>query len=316
MAILSFPSHFISMHDVNREQIIDLFLSARLLASSDVAEMQNVLQTKMLGIMFFQPSTRTRLSFEAAVYKLGGNVSGFSDAKVTRSGDFYQESLADAVQVVSQFSDCIVIRHYDSNEIKQVTDLSSVPLINAGNGENEHPTQALSDLWTIYKTFDMSIDGIRVGLAGDSECRVMRSFIIGLAKFRIKKITFLLPPNKNISGKTLLFLEKKNIPWQTVSDIEDLLSESDVINMIPFYLSDFSISSNSDYRKPKRIKENYRLCKRKILKVGKHIPILHCGPRGMEIDTDIDTLPEMLYFDQIKDAVFMRMALIKKLLNQ
>lgn len=310
-----YVENFVSMQQLNRNQIEELFQYSNYISQLDSFKIQKILENKILGVIFFQPSTRTRLSFEIAMQKLGGKVTGFSDIKNTRSGDFYNEALSDVIKVVAQMSDCIVLRHFQSNELQKAAKFSKVPIINAGDGNNEHPTQALCDLWVIHKTFG-NIDNLCIGFIGDTECRVMRSTLIGLSKFKIKKLLFLLPPEKKISENTLLFLKENRMTWELVEDIENILSMADLVNFIPFYLSDFNAVDNNINKRPTVLDDKYRLTRNKIIRLGKNIPILHCGPRGDEIDFDVDDLPQAKYFSQVKDAIFIRMALLNKLINK
>lgn len=310
----NFLHHILSIRQITREHIETFFKEASVMAASSTAELAEILHGKIFGIMFFQPSTRTRLSFEIAIQKLGGKVAGFSDIKTTRSGDFFQEPIRDVIQVIGQIADCLVIRHFQDFEAWEVS-RSPVPLINAGDGGNEHPTQALCDLWSINNALG-TIDGTKIGFLGDTECRVIRSTIIGLSKFYIKELLFLLPPDKNISDDTLSFLNQNNISWRLLSTTEDLLKLADVVIMIPFYLGDFTSSVTAgSHVKNRLVDDKYRLTKAKLIKVGRNIPIFHCGPRGDEIDYDLDNLSQVMYFKQIREALFMRMALLKKLIK-
>jgi aspartate carbamoyltransferase catalytic subunit len=310
---IAFPQHLVSIRDISRYQIEGLFREAQYMASASSFVLGKILKDKILGVMFFQASTRTRLSFEVAMLKLGGKVTGFADIKTTRSGDFFKEPFEDVVRVVGGMVDGIVVRHFEADAVKRAIKLSPVPLISAGDGGNEHPTQALCDLWVLNTALG-GIDGARIGLVGDTECRVTRSTLVGLSKFNVKKIVFLTPLDKLISVATIDFLKENNISWECSQDIEDLLAEVDAVSMIPFHLPPLNIQAASCGERQTTVDNKYRLNKAKLTKVGRRIPILHCGPRGDEIDFDVDALPNALYFNQVKSSVYLRMALLKNLI--
>lgn len=308
--------HLTSIKDIDREIIENLFEKAQLfseLASSNSID-KTKFSNKKLGVMFFQNSTRTRLSFESAMLTLGGSVLGFSDPTSTRCNDFFMESLEDVVRVVAQLVDCIVLRHYVNNAAKTASEISSVPVINGGDGSNEHPTQALTDLWTIQR-YTKKLDGLKVGIVGKLSVRVIRSLIIGLAYFNIKKFLFLQPHSTNIPDDILAVLKQNKITYQFYQNIDELLKEADVIDLIPINLPDFSSNKHSTDGKKLSTPEEFRLTKEKFLNIGRDVPILHCGPRLDELASDTDSLPQSMYFEQVKNSVYIRMALLDYLLR-
>ncbi|EKD74863.1 MAG: aspartate carbamoyltransferase catalytic subunit [uncultured bacterium] len=306
--------HITSMKFFNRASVENLFLSAEKMLFIKPEEAKQLLKNKTLGVLFYQSSTRTRLSFETAMQKLGGAVIGFADPTMTRSEGFFHETLEDVIQVVSQLADCLIIRHFQPEFIKTLlTKPGIAPIINAGDGSNEHPTQALSDLWTIHRYYG-GIDGLRIGLAGDMTTRVLRSMLLGLTLFQPKELLF-LPSSGRLPKETLSLLEKTSLPWKLYQNINELLTNADVIEMLPFYLPNLNKAGNNSAPNNLATPDHYRLTKEKIEKTQSSAIILHPGPRLDEIATDVDLLPQMLYFKQAKNAVYIRMALLNKIMN-
>lgn len=305
--------HFISMNDFDRVIIEKIFDRAEFFSVSSSINKDKFLGKK-LGIMFFQNSTRTRLSFESAMLNLGGSVLGFSDPAMTRSGDFFMEPLEDAVQVIAQLVNCIVLRHHQSFSAKMAASISPVPIINCGDGGNEHPTQTLIDLWTI-KQYVGTIDGLKVGIMGILTTRTIRSLIIGLTHFKVKKILFLKPLSSPVPDDILIILRKLKIAYEFYEDIIELLEEADVLELYPINLPDFEKSTSTATRSNISTPDNFRLTKNKFLSINRDIPILHCGPRLDELSTDTDTLPQSMYFKQVKNSVYIRMALLDYLVK-
>lgn len=314
MKFLVATKHLISMNDMDRQTIESIFQHSEIMLQKKGRQSSHILQDKKLGVMFYQTSTRTRLNFETAMLNLGGNILGFSDVKTTRAGDFFRESLEDTVKVIGQMVDCIVIRHFNAGAAKKASQISSVPVINAGDGSNEHPTQALIDLWMTHKYLG-GLDGICFGFVGDPSTRVIRSILLGLCKFKPKKILFLMPTKSFLSDDIISLLTMNNISYQLYNDICDLLKDADVIEMLPIYLPDLNSECNEETAENLITPDHYRLSKKKMLKTKRFIPILHPGPRLDELSPDMDDLPQTLYFEQVKNAVFLRMALLEEIIN-
>jgi aspartate carbamoyltransferase catalytic subunit len=302
-----------SINALSRTEIEYIFKQSEVMSKKKLNETRTILQEKKLGLMFYQASTRTRFSFEAAMLNLGGQVLGFSEISSIRSGDFFKESLEDTIQVVAQMVDCIVLRHPSTAAVNNAFMLSPVPVINGGDGSNEHPTQALLDLWMIHKYLG-SLDGIKIGLVGDASTRVIRSILLGLSKFKPQKILFLLPPHAQLPDDMKLLLMNNNIAYQFYDDICDLLKEADALEMLPIHLPDLTSSDNRQTAEGLVTADRYRLTKEKIIKTGSIVPILHPGPRLDEMSPDVDDLPQTLYFKQVKSSVFLRMVLLEELI--
>ncbi len=306
--------HITSMREIERETIERFFRRSEVLLNTEQNKSTQILHNKKLGLIFFQASTRTRLSFETAMLNLGGKNLGFCDVKTTRSGDFFKETLEDAVRVVGQMVDCIIIRHFESNSIERMKKFSPVPLINGGDGSNEHPTQALTDLWTIHRYLG-GLDGKCIGLVGSPSTRVMRSLLIGLSQFKIKEILFLLPFKMDLPDETNVLLSNSHIQWKICHDIIDLLEKADVIEMHPINIPDLNRATDMIELKNIPVPDCYRITKEKIESVGRCVPILHPGPRLDEMPPTLDDLPQFLYFQQVRNSIFMRMTLLDELIN-
>lgn len=310
-------NHFISMLRMDRPEIELFFQNLRELiyGESYINHVKQVIKDKVMGTFFFQPSTRTRISFENAMLRAGGFVSGFSDIKETRSGDYFRESIQDAICVIGQLVDLIVIRHCSSEAVNLATKVSSVPIINAGDGDNEHPTQALCDLWVLYDLFGNNLDNISIGIIGDTACRVIRSFVFGLSLFKIKKLSLLTPPEKPLSEDLRKFFYEKNITAELHNNVEELLLESDSVIMVPFHLPSLSKLIENKIR-PNHVSERFCINRKKLKNIGKNIPILHCGPRGAELNVDTDNLHQSMYLRQVRDSMYVRMLLIKNIIER
>jgi aspartate carbamoyltransferase catalytic subunit len=306
--------HLVSIDDLNREDIERIFTDTKRLAQTKLNHRRQIFSYPTIGVMFYQPSTRTRLSFETAIKHLGGSSVGFSDYKITRAGDYFAESLEDMVRMLAGMVDCLVIRHFENGAAQRAAEFSHVPVINAGDGSNEHPTQALCDLWMIKKMLG-AIDGIRIALIGDPHCRATRSLLFGLTKFKVSEVVFCPPDGICVNDQIVTRLGKSGIPWRTCAQVMDIISDVDVIWMIPFSLPDFHVSISEGTGKQAIIDARFRLTKDKILAAKKKPIILHTGPRGNELDIDLDEWPRMLYFQQVREAIYVRMALLSQLLG-
>lgn len=308
-----FPRHILSLRELDRSQIESLFSDALAISKERPGDIQSVLAGKVLGVMFFQPSTRTRLNFEVSMIRLGGSVIGFSDVKVTRGGDFFNESLEDMVRMVGGMTDGIVLRHYEDNAAQRVSGISPVPIINAGDGGNEHPTQALCDLWMLWAVVG-KIDGTKVALIGDPGCRATRSMLIGLLKFNVGEVLFLPPSGVGLPEDVRDMLMRANTGWRVHANMDNIIAEADIIWMIPFVLPSFNSPRVDGLSEQGPLEGKFRLTSQKIRAAGRRPFILHTGPRGRELDTDLDDLPEMLYFRQVRAAIPLRMAILAKMM--
>jgi aspartate carbamoyltransferase catalytic subunit len=270
----------------------------------------SLLSGRILGVLFYQNSTRTRLSFEAAMHRLGGSTIGFADAQSTRAGDFFQETLLDTVRVVGGYVDALAIRHPSDTAAEDAAAVSPVPILNAGDGAHEHPTQALLDVWMARRLLG-SLEGAQVGLIGDPDCRDFRSLIFLLATMGAGGVILLPSPGTSLSDDETVALERADMPVRVVDDIVDLLAAADIAHMLPVVLPDFHVGTVEPVSE-RRVDERYRLTRDKVLAAG--IPVLHVGPRGEELPEEVDGLELVHYFDQARHGVPLRGALLHHLI--
>ena len=264
---------------------------------------------KILATLFFESSTRTRLSFESAMLRLGGNVLGFSEA--SSSSTTKGESLADTVAVVSGYSDIIAMRHPKEGAPVVATRNCSVPIINAGDGGHNHPTQTLTDLFTISREKGR-LDNLTIGLCGDLKFgRTVHSLITAMSRY--KNIKFILiSPNELKLPEYIKkdVLDKNNISYIETNDIEEYLKDLDILYMTRVQKERFF--NEADYI---RLKDYYILNEEKLKKAKKDLCILHPLPRVNEIAVEVDNDKRACYFKQARYGVYIRMALILKLLE-
>lgn len=266
----------------------------------------DVLKKKVLASLFFEPSTRTRLSFETAMYRLGGEV--ITTEGVQFSSLYKGETIEDTAKMVSQYADIIAMRHPEQGSVERAASASNIPVINAGDGPGQHPTQALLDLFTIHKELK-GVDGIRITMVGDllyGRTVHSLSFLLGL--FRDVTFTLVSPPELRMPEKVTSFYKEKGLTFTEVDDIRDGL-DADVIYMTRVQKERFT-----DEKEYERLKLKYIL-KGDMLK-GKKGIVMHPLPRVGEIATDVDPLPNAKYFTQAKNGVPVRMALLAMLLGK
>lgn len=264
---------------------------------------------KKLATLFFEPSTRTRLSFEAAMYELGGNVLGFSEAQSSSSAK--GESVADTVKVVGYYADIIAMRHPKEGAPLVASMKSDVPIINAGDGGHNHPTQTLTDLLTIYREKGC-FDGLTVGLCGDLKFgRTVHSLIGALSRYDNVKFVLISPNELTIPEYIKKeVLEAKNIEFVETASLDEVMPELDILYMTRVQRERFF--NEQDYI---RLKDSYILTPEKLLNAKKDMCILHPLPRVNEISVAVDIDPRAKYFVQAQNGKYIRMALILKLLE-
>lgn len=300
--------HLIDIKDLSVEEIDELIKVAKDIINHK-EKYSHKCDGKKLATLFFEPSTRTRLSFEAAMMELGGNVIGFSEA--SSSSVSKGETVADTTRVVSCYSDIIAMRHPKEGAPLVASLKSTVPIINAGDGGHNHPTQTLADLLTIQCEKNR-LDNLTIGLCGDLKFgRTVHSLITAMSRY--KNIKFVL-----ISPKELVLpeyvkkdvLEENHIEYCETNDIEEYMDELDVLYMTRVQKERFF--NEDDYV---RLKDYYILNKEKLNKAKEDLAILHPLPRVNEISTDVDDDKRACYFKQVEYGKYIRMALILKLLE-
>jgi aspartate carbamoyltransferase catalytic subunit len=252
-------------------------------------------------------------------------VTGFSDPSTTRSVDYIAEPLEDTVQVVGGLCDVMVIRHHMAGAARRAANLAGVPVINGGDGSNEHPTQALADAWLMSRRLG-SLRGGVVGLVGDPGTRVLRSLVLTLIQMDIGKLLFVVPPNLPISAleyfgavhTTLppdlrVVLDNSSINYEFRSDVRELLDEADAVYMMPVNIPALDADPKSLSKRQQSTPERYRVTAAKIKSTRSRSLIMHPGPRSEELHPNVDDLPNGLYFDQVRESVFLRMAVLTRL---
>ncbi|MDD5823776.1 MAG: aspartate carbamoyltransferase [Firmicutes bacterium] len=264
---------------------------------------------KKLATLFFEPSTRTRLSFEAAMYELGGNVLGFSDSKSSSSSK--GESVSDTVRAVSCYADIIAMRHPKEGAPLVATRKSSVPVINAGDGGHNHPTQTLADLLTIYREKG-SFENLTIGLCGDLKFgRTVHSLISAMSRYKGVRFVLISPEELTVPRYIITdVLEAREIEYKEVRSLEDSIPELDILYMTRVQRERFF--NEADYL---RLKDTYILTPDKLNSAKSDLTIMHPLPRVNEISVAVDDDPRACYFKQVLNGKYMRMALILKLLE-
>ncbi len=300
--------HLIDIKDLSVEEIDKMIEVAKdIIANKE--KYSHKCDGKILATLFFEPSTRTRLSFESAMLNLGGNVLGFSEA--SSSSVSKGETVADTTRVVGVYSDIIAMRHPKEGAPLVASEKSTVPIINAGDGGHNHPTQTLTDLLTI-KCEKGRLDDLTIGLCGDLKFgRTVHSLITAMARYKNIKFVLISPKELEIPEYVKKdVLDKNNIEYVETKDIEEYMDKLDVLYMTRVQKERFF--NEEDYI---RLKDYYILNKEKLEKAKKDLCIMHPLPRVNEISTDVDDDPRACYFKQAEYGKFIRMALILKLLE-
>ena len=298
----------ISILDLSVEEI-DQLVTTGLDIIENPAKYAHKCEGKKLATLFFEPSTRTRLSFEAAMYELGGHVIGFSDAGSSSASK--GESVADTVRVVSNYADIIAMRHPKEGAPLVASMKSTVPIINAGDGGHNHPTQTLADLLTI-KREKGTFDNLTVGFCGDLKCgRTVHSLIDALTRYTGIKIVLISPDELKLPGYMKNALDKMdNISYTETTSLEDAMPNLDILYMTRVQKERFF--NEADYI---RLKDSYILTPEKLETAKSDMCILHPLPRVNEISVAVDDDPRACYFKQVFNGKIIRMALIMKLLG-
>jgi len=269
---------------------------------------QKLLQGKVIATLFFEPSTRTRLSFETAINRLGGKIIGFSDS--SSSSVSKGETLHDTIKMVSNYADMIIMRHPLEGSARYASEVSSVPVINAGDGANQHPSQTLLDMYSIIKT-QGSLDNINLFLVGDLKYgRTVHSLLMAMLQFNNPIFNFIAPPELAMPNEYKIHLKSKGIRYFEHAEFTDIINEADIIYMTRVQKERFI--DPVEYEKVKNV---YILRNEMLKNTKENMRILHPLPRINEIHTDVDSNPKAYYFTQAKNGVYTRMAIIAHLLN-
>ena len=273
------------------------------------AEYAHKCDGKILATLFFEPSTRTRLSFESAMLSLGGQVLGFSSAASSSASK--GESVADTIRVVSAYCDIIAMRHPKEGAPLVATQHSLVPVINAGDGGHNHPTQTLTDLITIHKEKG-HFDNLTIGFCGDLKFgRTVHSLVAAMSRYTGVRFVFVSPEELKLPRYVKeQYVKSKNIPYTQSTSLEEVMPDLDILYMTRVQKERFF--NEEDYL---RLKDSYILTPEKLENAKEDLRILHPLPRVNEITLDVDDDPRAAYFEQVQNAVYIRMALIMTLLG-
>ena len=306
----------ISLKDFERQEFFRVFeVADRLKSIADNRQNSDMCADKTLVTAFYQPSTRTRLAHEAAMHRLGGHVTGFSDAKMTRAGDFYQESIKDTVKMLEFYGDVIVMRHFQQGMPHEAAKWSSIPIINGGDGWGEHPTQILTDLYTVYRE-KSRIDGLRWLAVGDMRMRTMHSLGYALTQFDCP-ITFVGPSEMKLPEKYKTEFKSYSLNFKEADHVEQAIADTDVILVEPVVQPDYTKSRDERTGEVDLTPTNYKITRELLTKKAKSDAILlHSLPRMDEIPTDVDITRWSRYWQEAYSGVVIRMALIALVLGK
>jgi aspartate carbamoyltransferase catalytic subunit len=295
----------ISITDFTKEEYLKIM---RLAEDFEANPNQKLLQGKVIATLFFEPSTRTRLSFETAINRLGGKIIGFSDS--SSSSVSKGETLHDTIRMVSNYADMIIMRHPMEGSARYASEVSGVPVINAGDGANQHPSQTLLDMYSIIKT-QGSLDNINLFLVGDLKYgRTVHSLLMAMLQFDNPIFNFIAPPELAMPNEYKIHLASKGIRYYEHTEFTDIINAADIIYMTRVQKERFI--DPVEYEKVKNI---YILRNEMLKNTKENMRILHPLPRINEIHTDVDSNPKAYYFTQAKNGVYTRMAIISHLLN-
>ena len=298
--------HLISPMDFSKEELNEIFELAEKIISNP-KEFSHICDGKILATLFYEPSTRTRFSFEAAMMRLGGKILGFSEPNSSSSAK--GETLADTIRMVSIYSDIIAMRHPKEGSAKVASMYSSVPVINAGDGGHQHPTQTLTDLLTI-KSQKGKLEGHTIGLCGDlKNGRTVQSLIMAMSRYKDTKF-ILISPKELVIPEYIREEVLNNISFREVENIEEVIEELDILYMTRIQKERFF--NEEEYL---RLKDCYILNNEKMQKAKSDMIVMHPLPRVNEIATEVDSDDRAVYFKQAEYGMYVRMALIVKLLE-
>ena len=299
----------IDILDLSTEEIDDLVATAEDIISSP-SKYADICRRKKLATLFYEPSTRTRMSFEAAMYELGGNV--LSMASAASSSAAKGESVADTVKVISCYADIIAIRHPKEGAALVAANNASIPVINGGDGGHCHPTQTLADLLTIHREKG-KFSGLTIGLCGDLKFgRTVHSLINAMARYEGTRFVFISPEELKVPDYVIReSVEKKGIPYTETTDLDGAMPELDILYMTRIQRERFF--NEEDYL---RLKDSYILTADRMKYAGENMIVMHPLPRVNEISVAVDDDPRACYFKQVLYGKYMREALILMLLKE
>jgi aspartate carbamoyltransferase catalytic subunit len=303
--------HVVSVKQLGNEKLLkQLFVSADKMERDDkLRSLPQPLRGRILATLFYEPSTRTRFSFEAAMQKLGGSVLTAENAKENSSAT-KGESIADTIRIVSGYADAIAIRHYEEGAARLAAGVSPVPIVNAGDGIGEHPTQALADMYTIGKELGR-LEGLKVALIGDLlNGRTIHSLLPLLSLYRGTSIALVSPAQLRLPSKYIRDLKTKGVSFTETEKLDASIRSADVVYVTRVQRERFA--SDEDYQ---GMKDTYIIDAKIADRLKSRAIIMHALPRVSEIALDVDSNYRAAYFRQAKNAMYIRMALLAYLLD-
>ena len=295
----------LSINDYSKEEHIQILDHAEKFEKKPI---QNLLNGYVIATLFFEPSTRTRLSFESAISRLGGRVIGFADS--SSSSVSKGETLKDTILTVSNYADLIVMRHPKEGSARYASEVSPVPIINAGDGANQHPTQCLLDMYSIRKT-QGTLNDIKIAFVGDLKYgRTVHSLVIALCNFNTE-FHFVSPPSLKLPNSIKRHIKKNNLSFQEYHELDNILPIADIIYMTRIQQERFS-----DPIEYERVKNVYKLTPDLIENTKENMKIMHPLPRVNEIVESVDESSKAYYFTQALNGVYVRQALLTSILGK
>jgi aspartate carbamoyltransferase catalytic subunit len=304
----------LSLKNFGREEFYRIFeVADELLPFARDRSNTDLLKDKTLVTAFYQPSTRTRLAHEAAMHRLGGHVLGFSDVKNTRAGDFYQESIKDTVRMLEFYGDVLVMRHFQQGAPQEAAKWASIPVINAGDGWGEHPTQVLTDLYTILNEKG-TLDGLNFLLIGDMRMRTMHSISYAMTQFDINAF-YVSPPEMSLTDEFKKELVDLNLNFKEIEHVEQAIAEADVIYMEPVVQPDYTKARDERGATVGMTPDNYKVTRELMRKAPQDSIILHSLPRMDELSVEVDDTRHQRYWIEAFNGVVVRMALLALVLG-
>lgn len=294
----------VSIDDLSKDEVLKILDDA---AEFEKEPVRKLLEGKVIATLFFEPSTRTRLSFESAINRLGGKIVGFSDSGASSVSK--GETLHDTIKMVSSYSDLIVMRHPIEGSARFASEISSVPVINAGDGANQHPTQTLLDLYSIRKT-QGTLNNLNIFMVGDLKYgRTVHSLVMAMSRWNTT-FNFISPEELKMPEESKLYLDNLGLKYYEHMDFTDIISKADIIYMTRVQKERFS--DPIEYEKVKNV---YVLKNSMLSNTKPNMRILHPLPRVNEIHTDVDKNPKAYYFEQALNGVYTRQAILCSLLG-
>lgn len=295
----------VSIDDLNKEDLLKLLEQAKYFEEHPNSK---ILEGKVVATLFFEPSTRTRLSFETAVNRLGGRIIGFSDASTTSSSK--GETLHDTIKMVSNYVDLIVMRHYLEGAARYASEITDVPVVNAGDGANQHPSQTMLDLYSIYKT-QGTLNDLTITMVGDLKYgRTVHSLLMAMQYFN-PHFNFVACSELQMPQEYIEYCQKKGISYSITADFSpEIINQSDIIYMTRVQRERFT-----DIMEYEKVKNLYTLKNSMLSDSKDNLRILHPLPRVNEIAYDVDANPKAYYFDQARNGLYARQAIICRALG-